>query len=139
MPPRVFGHIAGYVEGSLFDSRRKLSEIGIHRPTMAGISGTPHEGADSIVVSGGSNASSYLGDYIGLSLKDAINRAQTSSFTPLAVQLGKPLCVTEADSMSRTVIRQRPTYEQGLKLKMGAPVELYFSCDSTYKEPAPIK
>jgi len=93
----------------------------------------------TIVVSGGSNASSYLGEYIGLSLKDAVNRAQTSSFTPLAVQLGKPLCLTEADSMSSIVIRQRPTYEQGLKLKMGAPVELYFSCDSTYKEPAPIK
>ncbi len=53
MTSRIFGHIAGYVENTIFGSRRELSEIGIHRPTMAGISGTSHEGADSIVVSGG--------------------------------------------------------------------------------------
>ncbi len=53
MTSRIFGHIAGYVENTIFESRRELSEIGIHRPTMAGISGTSHEGADSIVVSGG--------------------------------------------------------------------------------------
>ncbi len=89
----------------------------------------------TLLVSGGSNSSAYLGDYIGLTLKDAMNKAQSSSFTPLAIQLGKPLCTTEADSMSRIIIRQRPIYEQGMKLNVGAPVELYFTCDSTYKEP----
>ena len=81
MPPRVFGHIAGYVEGSLFDSRRKLSEIGIHRPTMAGISGTPNEGADSIVVSGGYEDDDDQGDeivYTGHGGRDPNSGEQTS-------------------------------------------------------------
>lgn len=53
MKNRVFGEINAYPEGSQFSSRRDLSEAGLHRPTMAGISGTAEEGADSIVLSGG--------------------------------------------------------------------------------------
>jgi len=81
MSARVFGHIAGYDEGSLFDSRRQLSEVGIHRPTMAGISGTPNEGADSIVVSGGYEDDDDQGDeivYTGHGGRDPNTFQQTS-------------------------------------------------------------
>ena len=52
MPERVFGHIPGYPEGERFASRAELSEASVHRPKMAGISGSQSEGADSIVLSG---------------------------------------------------------------------------------------
>jgi putative restriction endonuclease len=53
MPIRVFGDIPGVPVGTLFRNRSELSASGVHRPTMAGISGSANEGADSIVVSGG--------------------------------------------------------------------------------------
>jgi len=34
-------------------AKRRLSQARVHRPLQAGISGNGHEGADSIVVSGG--------------------------------------------------------------------------------------
>ncbi len=52
MGERLFGEIQGYPEGTIFDSREALSKAGLHRPTMAGISGTAEDGADSIVLSG---------------------------------------------------------------------------------------
>jgi putative restriction endonuclease len=61
---RIFGHISGYPEGSHFESRGELSEAGVHRPTMAGISGSEIEGADSIVLSGGYEDDEDLGDEI---------------------------------------------------------------------------
>jgi hypothetical protein len=47
LPERLFGHIPGYPEGSLFESRAELSDAGLHRPLIAGISGSEREGADS--------------------------------------------------------------------------------------------
>jgi putative restriction endonuclease len=61
---RIFGHIPGYPEGSRFESRAELSEAGVHRPTMAGISGSEREGADSIGLSGGYEDDEDLGDEI---------------------------------------------------------------------------
>ena len=93
-----------------------------------------------IQVSTGASSSTYLADYIGLSLKDAISKAQSSALVPVPMQLMTnklAVCKTEADSMSAIVIRQRPTYEQGLKLKAGAPIQLFFSCDTAYHEPTP--
>jgi putative restriction endonuclease len=52
VPKRLFSHVPGYPEGSRFESRAELSEAGVHRPTVAGISGSEREGADSIVLSG---------------------------------------------------------------------------------------
>jgi hypothetical protein len=40
MGKRIFGEIEGYPEGTIFDSRKALNKAGLHRPTMAGISGT---------------------------------------------------------------------------------------------------
>jgi hypothetical protein len=53
MSERIFGHVPGYPEGSRFESRAELSEAGVHRPRVAGISESEREGADSIVLSGG--------------------------------------------------------------------------------------
>ncbi len=64
MPERIFGHIPGYPEGSRFESRAELSEAGVHRPTVAGISGSEREGADSIVLSGGYEDDADFGDEI---------------------------------------------------------------------------
>jgi putative restriction endonuclease len=64
MPDRIFGHIPGYPEGSVFDSRIELSIAGVHRPRQAGISGSGTEGADSIVLSGGYEDDQDFGDII---------------------------------------------------------------------------
>jgi putative restriction endonuclease len=64
VPGRVFSYIPGYPEGSRFESRAELSEAGVHRPTVAGISGSEREGADSIVLSGGYEDDQDFGDVI---------------------------------------------------------------------------
>jgi putative restriction endonuclease len=56
--------MSGYPEGTEFESRRALSQAGIHKPTMAGISGSAEDGADSIVVSGGYEDDEDDGDEI---------------------------------------------------------------------------
>jgi putative restriction endonuclease len=61
---RVFGEIPGYPEGSRFGTRAELSEAGLHRPRVAGISGSEKEGADSIVLSGGYEDDEDQGDEI---------------------------------------------------------------------------
>lgn len=53
MAERIFGHIPGYPEGSLFEDRAELRQSGVHVPIQAGISGSQTEGAESIVLSGG--------------------------------------------------------------------------------------
>jgi len=53
MAERLFGHVPGYPEGSLFENRAELNASRVHIPTQAGISGTQTEGAESIVLSGG--------------------------------------------------------------------------------------
>lgn len=81
MPERIFGHIPGYPEGSRFESRAELSEAGVHRPLIAGISGSEKEGADSIVLSGGYEDDEDLGDelvYTGHGGRDAESGRQVS-------------------------------------------------------------
>lgn len=53
MAERLFGHVPGYPEGSLFEDRADLNESRVHVPTQAGIAGSQTEGAESIVLSGG--------------------------------------------------------------------------------------
>ena len=64
VPERLFGHVPGYPEASRFKSRAELSKAGVHRPTVAGISGSEREGADSIVLSGSYEDDQDLGDEI---------------------------------------------------------------------------
>lgn len=49
----LFGHIEGTRLGQIFNSRKELSNSGIHAPLMHGIWGRAQEGACSIVLSGG--------------------------------------------------------------------------------------
>jgi putative restriction endonuclease len=79
MPERVFGHIEGHPEGKRFESRAELSEAGVHRPLIAGISGSEREGADSIVLSGGYEDDEDLGEeivYTGHGGRDEDSRRQ---------------------------------------------------------------
>ena len=57
----MLGIINSKLIGKVYDNRLELSKSGIHRPPQAGIWGRQHEGAYSIVVSGG-----YEDDYDNL-------------------------------------------------------------------------
>lgn len=61
---RTFGHIPGYPEGSCFGSRVELSQAGLHRPLIAGISGSGRTGANSVVLAGGYEDTADCGDAI---------------------------------------------------------------------------
>ena len=64
MAERLFGHVPGFPEGSLFENRQELNESGVHVPTRAGISGSQETGAESIVLSGGYEDDVNLGTTI---------------------------------------------------------------------------
>jgi putative restriction endonuclease len=64
MAERIFGHVPGYPEGSCFASRLELSQVGVHRPRVAGISDRGREGADSVVLAGGYEDTQDFGDEI---------------------------------------------------------------------------
>ena len=51
----VCGEIAGVALGQEFESRPAVKAAGLHRHLQAGISGASAEGADAIVLSGGSD------------------------------------------------------------------------------------
>ena len=61
---RTFGHIPGYPEGSCFGSRVELAQAGLHRPLIAGISGSGRTGANSVVLAGGYEDTEDFGDEI---------------------------------------------------------------------------
>jgi hypothetical protein len=50
--------------GTTFTDRAAVAKAGVHRPTVAGISGGEKEGADSIVISGGYEDDEDFGDEI---------------------------------------------------------------------------
>jgi putative restriction endonuclease len=50
---RLFGAVPGVPIGAAFATRSAAAAAGVHKPLQAGISGSAHEGADSVVVSGG--------------------------------------------------------------------------------------
>ncbi|RTQ50258.1 hypothetical protein EJV47_11565 [Hymenobacter gummosus] len=49
--PSIFGHVGSYLPGDTFRSRLELRLSGLHRPVRAGIAGSQHTGAESIVMS----------------------------------------------------------------------------------------
>lgn len=59
-----FGEVPGIPESTWRASRREMSALGVHRPTIGGISGTKAQGADSIVVSGEYEDDEDFGDEI---------------------------------------------------------------------------
>jgi len=64
MATRHFGHVSGVPSGRVFADRQALSDARVHGPTMAGIWGTPDDGASSIVLSGGYEDDIDQGDVI---------------------------------------------------------------------------
>lgn len=71
----------GYPVGSRFETRGELSESGVHRPRVAGISGSAREGADSVVLSGGYEDDVDLGGeifYVGHGGRDRETGRQVS-------------------------------------------------------------
>src|SRR5713226_6062795 len=64
MKERISGHVPGYPDGSCFASRLELSQAGVHRPRIAGISGRGREGADSVVLAGGYENTQDFGNEI---------------------------------------------------------------------------
>ena len=59
-----FGHPEKYRVGAIFESRKTLSEAGIHGPAMSGILGRRKEGACSIVLPSEHEDDIYELDYI---------------------------------------------------------------------------
>ncbi|XAO22274.1 hypothetical protein I312_101043 [Cryptococcus bacillisporus CA1280] len=51
--PKTFGHIPGVEVGKWWATRMEASADAVHAPTVAGISGNPHDGAWSVALSGG--------------------------------------------------------------------------------------
>lgn len=78
---RYFGELSSIPVGRQWHSRRAVSADKVHRPTIAGISGTKADGADSIVVSGGYEDDEDFGDviiYTGAGGNDPSTGKQTS-------------------------------------------------------------
>ncbi|MCS0581005.1 HNH endonuclease [Massilia pinisoli] len=61
---RFFGEIPHNPPGTVYQNRIQMNAAGVHMPTQAGISGTPREGADSVVISGGYKDDIDQGDVI---------------------------------------------------------------------------
>ncbi len=59
-----FGDIQGVDAGTVFGSRRELYDANVHRTLQAGIVGRQHEGAESVVLSGGYVDDEDYGDVI---------------------------------------------------------------------------
>ena len=106
MPERIFGHVPGYPEGSLFESRAELRESGVHRPIQAGISGSQSEGAESIVLSGGYEDDADDGDliiYTGHGGRDQ-NTGQQTHDQPFA-RGNRALALSKQNGLPVRVIR----------------------------------
>lgn len=81
---RVFGELDGHPEGEWFESRKSLAASGVHRPLQAGICGSPNEGAESIILSGGYEDDIDNGDiiiYTGHGGRDPSSGAQVEDQT----------------------------------------------------------
>lgn len=61
---RHFGAVVGVATGAAFSTRKAVAAAGIHRPLVAGISGSERQGADSVVLNGGREDDVDLGDVI---------------------------------------------------------------------------
>lgn len=106
MAERIFGHIPGYLEGSLFENRTELNESRVHVPIQAGISGSQTEGAESIVLSGGYEDDTDHGDviiYTGHGGRDQSTGQQTHD-QPFA-RGNRALALSKQDGLPVRVIR----------------------------------
>lgn len=81
VPPNHYGPIPGVEVGTLWKFRLQASEVGVHRPHVAGIHGREHEGAYSIVLAGGYEDDLDFGDefmYTGSGGRDLSGNKRTA-------------------------------------------------------------
>lgn len=135
MPERIFGHIPGFPEGSIFESRAALSEAGLHRPTVAGISGSAREGADSIVLSGGYEDDEDHGNtivYTGHGGRDTMSGKQVAdqSFT----RGNRALAYSSLNGLPVRVIRGAG-HDSPLSPSRGYRYDGLFLVDDYWQEP----
>lgn len=86
-----------------------------------------------LTYSSSSRPSVYYENYYGLTVKDAVSTVESKGFSAELVGTTGTICKTEADTMGAKVIKQLPEYKEGMMLRPGSPVILYFSCDSIAK------
>ena len=100
----TFGEITGIPEGTTFASREDIRRAGLHRHTIAGISGAGASGADAIVLNGGYEDDEDHGDliiYTGEGGNRAGHQVADQSFTKGNRALG----VSSAHGIPVRVIR----------------------------------
>jgi putative restriction endonuclease len=101
---RLFGAIPGVPEGAIFASRKEAAAAGIHKPLVAGISGSQEEGADSIAISGGYEDDVDLGDeiiYTGEGGQENGRHIRDQEF----IRGNKALAVSEVQGLPVRVLR----------------------------------
>ncbi len=101
---RLFGAIPGVLEGAIFASRKEAATTGIHKPLVAGISGSQEEGADSIAISGGYEDDVDLGDeviYTGEGGQENGRHIKDQEF----IRGNKALAVSEVQGLPIRVLR----------------------------------
>lgn len=76
----TFGEIPGVPVRTVFENRRVLYEVGVHRATEAGIGGGATDGADSIIVSGGYEDDKDYGDLVVYTGQGGRDHAQTGAW-----------------------------------------------------------
>lgn len=81
VPQNHVGPVPGIPVGSMWKYRLQVSEVGVHRPHVAGIHGRAEDGAYSIVLSGGYEDDKDLGDefyYTGSGGRDLSGNKRTA-------------------------------------------------------------
>jgi putative restriction endonuclease len=127
---KLFGEVPGNPAGSTFPSRPALSQAGVHRPRMGGISGNGREGADSIVVSGGYIDDQDFGDeliYTGHGGNDPATRKQIAD-QELDAPGNAGLARSQLDGLPVRVIRGAagdPAYSPPVRIPLRRPVPSY--------------
>src|SRR5215203_84011 len=121
MAERLFGHVPGYPEGSLFENRAELSESRVHVPIQAGIAGSQTEGAESIVLSGGYEDDVDNGDTIVYTGHGGRDPHRTADPRPAFLPRKSRSRVQQAERPSRTRypgFRSRLTVFAKLRLQL---------------------
>ncbi|GAB3474024.1 YDG/SRA domain-containing protein [Nocardiopsis coralliicola] len=128
---RRFGEIPNQPVGTVYKLRESVKAAGLHGHLRAGISGTPHEGADAIVLSGGYEDDGDDGDvitYTGQGGRDPRTKKQIED-QDFAVSGNAALIKSQQEGLPVRVIRQiKPKPDPWYRYD-----GLYWVSDSWYK------
>ncbi|GAB3834625.1 YDG/SRA domain-containing protein [Hymenobacter jeollabukensis] len=125
MAAPVFGHVGSYLPGDAFRSRLELRLSGMHRPVRAGIAGSQHTGAESIVLSQVYEDDVFTEDeiiYTGQGGRDPKTGRQTTDQTLNDRNLA--LCKSQETGLPVRVLRKVHDEESG---------ELVFRYEGLYR------